>query len=63
MKKLILLIFVCSLNLTLQAQQFISINPDFGLKGQTVITTVTGSGFFFHYGISAINIGRFLYVT
>ncbi|MBK9422938.1 MAG: T9SS type A sorting domain-containing protein [Bacteroidetes bacterium] len=59
MKKLILLIFVCSLNLTLQAQQFISINPDFGLKGQTVITTVTGSGFFFTTGSAPSTSGDF----
>ncbi len=40
-------LFYCT---TAQAQQFISINPDFGLKGQNISTTVTSSDFFFTWG-------------
>jgi hypothetical protein len=50
MKKILLLIFICSLNFTTQAQQFLSINPNFANSGQTLSTTVTSTGFYYTMG-------------
>ncbi len=50
MKKFLLLIFICSLNFTTQAQQFLSINPNFANSGQSLNTTVTSEFFYFTQG-------------
>ena len=44
---------------SVNAQQFISINPDFGLKGQNISTIVTGSNFFFTWGSTPTTWGDF----
>ena len=60
MKKLLLLILVFVFVISSgQSQNFISISPSFGARGQTISTTVTGSGFFFTMGSAPSNWGDF----
>lgn len=61
MKKAFILTFLVFLFFTTnsQAQQFISINPDFGLKGQTLTTTVTSQDFFFTWSSAPSTWGDF----
>ncbi|MBL0340373.1 MAG: hypothetical protein IPP71_05265 [Bacteroidetes bacterium] len=53
------LLAIFSFCTTTHAQQFISINHDFGLKGQTITTTVTSSDFFFTWGSAPSTWGDF----
>jgi len=53
------LLSVLFLTTTANAQQFISINPDFGLKGQTISTVVTSSDFFFTWASTPNTWGDF----
>ncbi len=60
MRKLVLLcLLIITFNFGASAQQFISISPDFGNKGQTISTTVTSSGFYFTSGSSPSPWGDF----
>ena len=60
MKKLLCsFLFILTSISAIHAQQFISINPNFGLKGQTISTVVTGSDFYFTWGTTPTTWGDF----
>ncbi|MBL0340331.1 MAG: T9SS type A sorting domain-containing protein [Bacteroidetes bacterium] len=59
MKKLQLLLFFLFVFTASYSQTFISINPNAGVRGTTITTTVTASGFFFTMGSAPSVFGDF----